>query len=57
MQHRFQDELVRLPAKAKRLSHVEHVIVRHSPALAALTADTHADALIRAGLDQPRGSD
>jgi nicotinate phosphoribosyltransferase len=57
MQHRFQDELVRLPAKAKRLSHVEHVVVRHSPALAALTAETHADALIRAGLGEARGSD
>jgi nicotinate phosphoribosyltransferase len=57
MQHRFQDELVRLPAKAKRLSHPEHERVGHSPALAALTTQTHADALSRAGLSEPRGSD
>jgi nicotinate phosphoribosyltransferase len=57
MQHRFQDELIRLPTKAKRLSHPEHVRVSHSSALAALTAETHADALTRAGLSEPRGSD
>jgi nicotinate phosphoribosyltransferase len=57
MQHRFQEELIRLPTKANRLSHPEHVRVSHSPALAALTAETHADALTRAGLGEPRGSD
>ncbi|TMK17785.1 MAG: nicotinate phosphoribosyltransferase [Actinobacteria bacterium] len=57
LQHRFQDELVRLPTKARRLSHPEHVQVRHSPALAALTVRTQADALVRAGLDEPRSSD
>ncbi|HVD67431.1 MAG TPA: nicotinate phosphoribosyltransferase, partial [Actinomycetota bacterium] len=55
--HRFQDELVRLPTKARRLSHPEHVVVGHSAALAALTVQTQADALTRAGLGGPRGSD
>jgi nicotinate phosphoribosyltransferase len=57
LQHRFQEELVRLPTKAKRLAHPEHVRVSRSPALAALTAEAHADALNRAGLSEPRGSD
>jgi nicotinate phosphoribosyltransferase len=57
LQHRFQDELVRLPTKARRLSHPEHVAVGHSAALAALTVQTQADALTRAGLGGPRGSD
>jgi hypothetical protein len=57
MQLRFRDELVRLPTKAKRLSHPEHVRVQHSPGLTTLTAQTHADALTRAGLDERRGSD
>jgi len=57
LQHRFQDELVRLPAKSRRLSHPERVAVGHSPALAALTVQTQADALTRAGLGGPRGSD
>jgi nicotinate phosphoribosyltransferase len=56
-QHRFQEELIRLPTKAKRLAHPEHVRVHHSPALAALTAETQADALTRAGMSEPRGSD
>src|SRR5439155_1273384 len=50
LQHRFQDELVRLPTKARRLSHPEHVAVGRSPALAALTVQTQADALTRVGL-------
>jgi nicotinate phosphoribosyltransferase len=57
MQHRFQEELVRLPTKAKRLSHPEHVHVRHSRGLAELTARTEVDALTKAGLTEPRGSD
>jgi nicotinate phosphoribosyltransferase len=57
LQHRFQEELVRLPTKAKRLAHAEHVRVNHSRASAALTAETQADALTRAGLSEPRGSD
>jgi len=39
------------------LSHPEHVVVGHSAALAALTVQTQADALTRAGLGGPRGSD
>jgi nicotinate phosphoribosyltransferase len=57
MQHRFQEELVRVPTKAKRLSHPEHVQVGRSPALATLTIQAQADALSRAGLAEPRGSD
>jgi len=57
MQHRFQEELVRVPTKAKRLSHPEHVEVERSPALTALTRQTQADALTRAGLTEPRSSD
>jgi nicotinate phosphoribosyltransferase len=57
MQHRFQEELLRLPTKAKRLSHPEHVHVRHSKGLAELTERTEADALTRAGLTEPRSSD
>lgn len=57
LQHRFQDELVRLPTKARRLSHPEHVVVGHSAALADLTVQTQADALTKAGLGGPRGSD
>src|SRR4029453_15875198 len=57
MQHRFQGELLRLPTKAKRLSHPEHVQVRHSRGLAELTERTEADALTRAGLTDPRGGD
>jgi nicotinate phosphoribosyltransferase len=57
MQHRFQEELIRLPTKAKRLSHPEHLEVRHSRGLAELTARTEADALARAGLTEPRSSD
>ena len=57
LQHRFQDELVRLPAKARRLSHPEHVVVGHSAALAGLTVQTQADALTRAGLVGTGGRD
>jgi nicotinate phosphoribosyltransferase len=57
MQHRFQEELLRVPTKAKRLSHPEHVQVGHSRGLVELTARTEADVLGRAGLDEPRGSD
>jgi nicotinate phosphoribosyltransferase len=57
MRHRFQEELLRLPTKAKRLSHPEHVTVRHSSALEELTSRTQMDALARAGLHEPQGSD
>lgn len=50
MRVRFRDDLAALPVKAKRLAHAEKVEVRHSDALDALTAETRADALARAGL-------
>ena len=57
MRERFRSDLERLPAKAKRLAHAEHVHVRHSDALTALTRETTEDALLRAGLRERRGSD
>jgi len=57
MRERFRADLDRLPAKAKRLAHPEHVRVRTSEALTALTRETHQDALVRAGLRERRGSD
>ena len=57
MRERFRSDLERLPAKAKRLAHAEHVHVRHSEALTALTRETTEDALLRAGLRERRGSD
>jgi nicotinate phosphoribosyltransferase len=52
----FAADLERVPAKARRLQHAEHLEVRRSDALEALTARAHADALDRAGLDGPQGS-
>lgn len=57
MRERFRSDLERLPAKAMRLAHAEHVHVRHSDALTALTRETTEDALLRAGLRERRGSD
>lgn len=57
MRERFRSDLERLPAKAKRLAHAEHVHVRQSDALTALTRETTEDALLRAGLRERRGSD
>jgi nicotinate phosphoribosyltransferase len=57
MRTRFGTDLEALPAKARRLSHPEHVRVLHSEALQALTAETREEALDRAGIGEPRGSD
>jgi nicotinate phosphoribosyltransferase len=57
MRERFRADLEQLPAKATRLAHPEHVLVRTSEALTALTRETHQDALVRAGLRERRGSD
>ena len=57
MRERFAHDLVAAPAKARRLSHPEHVRVRHSDALTALTHETRDEALERAGMVEPRGSD
>jgi len=57
MRTRFSKDLAATPTKAKRLAHPEHVTVRHSDALMALTNETRDDALERAGLMEPRGSD
>jgi nicotinate phosphoribosyltransferase len=48
---RFERDLAALPTKARRLAHPEHVRVRHSDALSALTVETRADALERAGIE------
>jgi nicotinate phosphoribosyltransferase len=53
---RFDADLAAVPTKARRLAHPEHVRVRHSSDLIALTRETSADALERAGLE-PRSSD
>jgi nicotinate phosphoribosyltransferase len=50
---RFTADLAALPVKARRLAHPEHVAVRTSEGLAALTERTKADALERAGLGGP----
>jgi nicotinate phosphoribosyltransferase len=57
MRARFAGDLGSAPRKAKRLSRPEHVQVRHSDALRALTNETRDEALERAGLVEPRGSD
>jgi nicotinate phosphoribosyltransferase len=57
MRARFAADMEAAPTKAKRLSHPEHVRVRHSEALRALTDETRDEALERAGLTEPRGSD
>jgi hypothetical protein len=57
MRGRFLADLTAAPVKAKRLSHPEHVLVRHSEALRALTAETQKDALERAGLADRRATD
>jgi nicotinate phosphoribosyltransferase len=57
MRERFAADLADLPAKAKRLSHPEHVRVEQSEALRELTAETREEALERAGIGEPRGSD
>lgn len=54
---RFLADLAVVPTKAKRLSHPEHVVVRHSDALRSLTEETHEDALERAGLNDRRATD
>jgi len=48
----FEDEVAHVPTKARRLQHAEHLDVRTSEALVALTARAHRDALDRAGLDE-----
>lgn len=57
MRERFSADLAAAPDKAKRLAHPEHVTVRHSEALRAMTDETRDEALERAGLTEPRGSD
>jgi nicotinate phosphoribosyltransferase len=57
MRTRFARDLEVAPTKAKRLSHPEHVQVRHSDALQGLTDETRDEVLERAGLVEPRGSD
>ncbi len=57
MRARFAADLATLPTKAKRLAHSEHVTVRPSQALTELTDATRLDALARAGLGEPSGSD
>jgi nicotinate phosphoribosyltransferase len=46
---RFQRDLEVVPTKARRLMHPEHVMVRRSPALDALTQRTREDAVRRSG--------
>jgi nicotinate phosphoribosyltransferase len=57
MRSRFDADLSAAPTKAKRLSHAEDIRVQHSGPLMALTRETREDALLRAGVDEPRGSD
>jgi hypothetical protein len=56
LRRRFDADLAAVPTKARRLAHPEHVRVRHSSDLIALTRETSEDALERAGLE-PRSSD
>ena len=56
MRTRFAEDLAAVPTKARRLAHAEHVRVRRSPALVALTRETWEGSLERAGLES-RGSD
>jgi nicotinate phosphoribosyltransferase len=46
---RFDAHLARVPQKARRLTHPEHVVVPHSAALRALTERTSAEASRRSG--------
>jgi nicotinate phosphoribosyltransferase len=46
----FERDLARVPTKARRLQHAEHLRVRHTAALDALTARAHLEALEHAGL-------
>jgi nicotinate phosphoribosyltransferase len=55
MRARFEADLRRVPAKARRLRHAEHVRVPKSEALRALTDEARRDALARAGIDERRG--
>lgn len=50
---RFRSDLARVPAKARRLSHAEHVSVPRSEALHVLTEQARRDALTKAGLTDP----
>lgn len=52
MRSRFEADLAVLPAKARRLRHSEPVHVRHTDALAELTARARQDARRRAGLER-----
>lgn len=52
MRSLFEADLAVLPAKARRLRHSEPVHVRHTDALAQLTAQAREDALRRAGLER-----
>ncbi|MEO8477740.1 MAG: nicotinate phosphoribosyltransferase [Actinomycetota bacterium] len=44
---RFRTDVAAVPAKARRLTHPEHVVVPHSAALRALTVATRAEAMRR----------
>jgi nicotinate phosphoribosyltransferase len=46
----FEADLTRVPQKARRLTHPEHLIVPHSPALRALTERTRDEAEARSGV-------
>jgi nicotinate phosphoribosyltransferase len=46
---RFEADLARVPQKARRLTHPEHVLVPHSAALRELTEHTRAEAERRSG--------
>jgi nicotinate phosphoribosyltransferase len=46
---RFQTDIAHVPRKARRLTHPEHVLVPHSPALRELTDRTRDDAERRSG--------
>jgi nicotinate phosphoribosyltransferase len=48
-QVRFRTDLAHVPSKAKRLTHPEHVVVPHSPALRELTERTRDEAERRSG--------
>jgi nicotinate phosphoribosyltransferase len=54
MRERFDADLARVPAKARRLAHAEPVVIRRSAALEALTERARQEALIRAGLGADR---
>jgi nicotinate phosphoribosyltransferase len=46
---RFERDLERVPQKARRLLHPEHVVVPHSDALLEITERTRAEAMRRSG--------